>query len=290
MKKFVLLLLLVSSCIYSQIKGIVLDENNKPIPYVNIWIENENLGTTSEENGSFSIAVKDQNKVLIFSALGFETKKVAVSDAEEVRMKEIAFQLDEVVISKSRSTVEIEIGGSKNIGHTHLSGGVPWIYAKRFNYSNDFSKTPFIKNTIIFTKSEIKNATFKLRIFEVNKERAPGLDLLNEDIIVIVKKGKGENKIDLTKYNLVLPQNGIFIAFEWLIIESNKIKFNYKEKNSNKNREYITFAPSIVCNPVELENTFEYGGGKLIQRKKNIREGKYKNTVIEPAINLTLTN
>jgi hypothetical protein len=37
---------------YSQIKGIVLDESNKPIPYVNIW-ENENIGTTSEENGSF---------------------------------------------------------------------------------------------------------------------------------------------------------------------------------------------------------------------------------------------
>ena len=290
MKKFVLLLLFVSSCTYSQIKGIVLDESNKPIPFVNIWVENENIGTTSEENGSFSIHVGDQNKVLIFSALGFETKKVKFSEAEKVVLKETAFQLDEVIISKSKSTVEIEIGGSKNINHTYFPGGVPWIYAKRFNYSNDFSKTPFIKNTIIFTKSEIKNATFKLRIFEVNKEGAPGLDLLNEDIIVIVKKGKGENKTDLTKYNLVLPQNGIFIAFEWMIIESNKIKFNYKEKNSNKNREYITFAPSIVCNPVELENTFEYIGGKWIQRKKNIREGKYKNTVIEPAINITLTN
>ena len=290
MKKFVLLLLLLSSGMYSQIKGIVLDESNKPIPYVNIWVENENIGATSEENGSFSIHLEDQNKILIFSALGFETKKVTVSNAEKVVLKEIAFQLDEVIISKSRSTVEIEIGGSKNISHTHLSGGVPWIYAKRFNYSNDFSKTPFIKNTIIFTTSEIKNATFKLRIFEVNKEGAPGLDLLNEDIIVIVKKGKGENKIDLTKHNLVLPQNGIFIAFEWMIIESNKIKLNYKEKNSNKNREYITFAPSIVCNPVELENTFDYIGGMWIKRKKNIREGKYNNTVIEPAINLTLTN
>ena len=290
MKKLVLLLLFVSSCMYSQIKGIVLDESNKPIPYVNIWVENENIGTTSEENGSFSIHVEDQNKVLIFSALGFETKKVKFSEAEKVVLKEIAFQLDAVVISKSKSTVEIEIGGSKNINHTYFPGGVPWIYAKRFNYSNDFSKTPFIKNTIIFTTSEIKNATFKLRIFEVNKEGAPGLDLLDEDIIVVVKKGNQENKIDLTKYNLVVPQNGIFIAFEWMIIESNKIKLNYKEKNSNKNREYITFAPSIVCNPVELENTFEYIGGKWTQTKKSIREGKYKNKVTEPAINLTLTN
>jgi hypothetical protein len=34
-----------------------------------------------------------------------------------------------------------------------------------------------------------------------------------------------------------------------MIIET--IRLNYK-KNSNKNREYITFAPSIVCNPVEI--------------------------------------
>jgi hypothetical protein len=48
--------------------------SNKPIPYVNIWVENENIGTTSEENGSFSIHVEDQNKVLIFSALGLKPK------------------------------------------------------------------------------------------------------------------------------------------------------------------------------------------------------------------------
>lgn len=275
---------------YSQFKGIVLNESNKPIPYVNIWVENENWGTTSEENGSFSINVEDQNKVLVLSALGFEIKKVKVSEAEKVVLKEITFQLDEVVISKSRSTIEIEIGGSKNISFSHLSGGEPWIYAKRFNYINDFSKTPFIKNTIIFSKSEIKNATFKLRIFEVDKEGAPGLDLLNEDIIVKVKKGKRENKIDLTKYDLVIPKNGIFIAFEWMIIERNKYKYEYKESNSNKINEQITYAPNIVCNTVELENTFEYRGGKWIKRKKSVSENKYKNKVIEPAINLTLTN
>jgi hypothetical protein len=290
MRKLIGALIFLNFIVSAQVKGIVVDENSKPVSYVNIWVENENIGTTSEENGNFSITVADKNKYLIFSALGFETQKVKVSEADKVRMKGIAFQLDEVVISKSRSTVEIEIGGSKNINHSHLSGGAPWIYAKRFNYSNDFSKTPFIKNTIIFTKSEIKNATFKLRIFEVNKEGTPGLDLLNEDIIVIVKKGKRENKIDLTKYDLVIPKNGIFIAFEWMIIESNKYKFEYKERNSNKIKEMITFAPSVVCNPVELENTFEYRGGRWIQRKKIVSENKYKNKVTEPAINLTLTN
>jgi hypothetical protein len=280
----------VNTSIYSQIKGIVLDESNKPIPYVNIWVENENLGTTSEENGLYSINVEDQNKVLVFSALGFETKKVAVSDAEKVVLKQIAFELNEVVISKSRSPVEVEIGSSKSINLSHLSDAKPLIFAKRFDYSDDFSKTPYIKNTIIFTKNEIKNATFKLRIYGVNKEGGPGLDLLNEDIIVKVKKGKKENKIDLTNYNLLIPQNGIFIAFESMIIESNKFEFKYKVSNSKKIKEQVAYAPNIVCNAVELENTFVYSGGKWIQRKRSGNENIYKNKVIEPAINLTLTN
>lgn len=288
--RYWVLLFLTCFSITAQIKGFVVDDKNQPIPYVNIWVENENIGTTSEENGSFSITVEDQNKVLVLSALGFETKKVNVSEAEKVVLKRIIFQLDEVIISKSRRTVEVEIGNSKNINSSHLSGASPWIFAKRFNYSNDFSKTPFIKNIIVFTKNEIKNATFKLRIFGVDKEGGPGLDLLNEDIIVKVKKGKRENKIDLTNYNLLIPKNGIFIAFETMIIESNKFEFKYKESNSKKIKAQVSYAPNIVCNIVELENTFEYSGGKWVQRKKSVSENIYKNKVIEPAINLTLTN
>jgi hypothetical protein len=289
-KRYLVLLFLTCFSITAQIKGFVVDDKNQPIPYVNIWVENENIGTTSEENGSFTIYVEDQNKVLILSALGFEIKKVKVSEAEKVVLKRIIFQLDEVVISKKSGAVEVEIGDSKNINLSYLSGAKPLIFAKRFNYSNDFSKTPFIKNTIIFTKNEIKNATFKLRIFGVDKEGGPGLDLLNEDIIVKVKKGKRENKIDLTTYNLLIPKNGIFIAFESMIIDSNKFELKYKESNSKKIKEQVAYAPNIVCNAVELENTFEYSGGKWIQRKKSVSEDIYKNKVIEPAINLTLTN
>jgi hypothetical protein len=289
-KRYLVLLFLTCFSITAQIKGFVVDDKNQPIPYVNIWVENENIGTTSEENGSFTIYVEDQNKVLILSALGFEIKKVKVSEAEKVVLKRIIFQLDEVVISKKSGAVEVEIGDSKNINLSHLSGAKPLIFAKRFNYSNDFSKTPFIKNTIIFTKNEIKNATFKLRIFGVDKEGGPGLDLLNEDIIVKVKKGKRENKIDLTTYNLLIPKNGIFIAFESMIIDSNKFELKYTESNSKKIKEQAVYAPNIVCNAVERENTFEYSGGKWIQRKKSVGENIFINKVIEPAINLTLTN
>ena len=42
-KRLLLLFFLTTSSVFSQIKGIVVDENNSPIPYVNIWVEGENI-------------------------------------------------------------------------------------------------------------------------------------------------------------------------------------------------------------------------------------------------------
>ena len=60
--------LLMSFSFFAQTKGVVVDESGKPIPYVNIWVENENIGTISEENVVFSITAS-ANKNLIFSIL-----------------------------------------------------------------------------------------------------------------------------------------------------------------------------------------------------------------------------
>ena len=292
MKKFAMLLMIVSTCMYSQIKGIVLDESNKPIPYVNIWVENENFGTTSEENGSFSIQVEDQNKVLIFSALGFETKKVAVSDAEEVRMKEIAFELNEVIVSKSKKEIIRLIGDSKSSSAIYISGKAPWIYAKLFKHEMDYQKTPFIKNVIIYTYSDIKNASFKLRVFKVKEDGLPGEDYINEDIIVFAKKGTKKNVIDLSKYSLNIPKEGVFVAFEWMSIENNKIELENKNQELKKTIKYFDYAPSLVFNYKDRNLTVTYSKGVWNKRPKIDFElnKSVRGTVIEPAINLTLTN
>lgn len=39
-KKLWLVLLLMSFYVSAQTKGVVVDESGKPIPYVNIWVEN----------------------------------------------------------------------------------------------------------------------------------------------------------------------------------------------------------------------------------------------------------
>ena len=104
----------------AQVKGVVVDENNKPIPYVNIWVENENIGTTSNDNGFFTINASE-GKRLVFSAVGFESKIISIQNEEKVVLKTAVFKLDEIIITKRKQDKELEIGNAERIHHRQLS-------------------------------------------------------------------------------------------------------------------------------------------------------------------------
>ncbi|MDI1317567.1 carboxypeptidase-like regulatory domain-containing protein [Flavobacterium sp.] len=285
----VILFLFFTFSISAQIKGVVIDENNKPISFVNIWVEDESIGTTSQENGTFSIDISSE-KTVVFSAVGFETKRMTISDKQKVVLKEAVFKLEEVVIEKSKQTKELEIGGMKKIHHRQLSGDNPWIYAKRFNYDENYKATPFIKNIVFYSDSEIKNAKLKIRIFQL-QDSLPANDLIEEDIIVSVKKGMKKNVIDISKYKLKMPKNGVVIGLEWLIIAENYYEFKYQD-SKKKRITMPNYQPSLVVNYFEERNAFNYRGGKWYWSYITNTNGNHPwtNKIMTPAINLILTN
>ena len=53
MQKF-FFIFIFSCSLSAQIRGVVKDSiSGEPIPFVNIWVENETVGTTSEADGTF---------------------------------------------------------------------------------------------------------------------------------------------------------------------------------------------------------------------------------------------
>lgn len=49
---YTLCIVLFSTGLFSQVTGKVINEETKePIPYVNIWLQGQDQGTTSPENG-----------------------------------------------------------------------------------------------------------------------------------------------------------------------------------------------------------------------------------------------
>lgn len=291
MKRYRLLCLLLcfGLNLSAQIKGIVVDEFQKPISYVNIWVENENNSTTSEENGEFTIYCEPEKK-LIFSVLGYEKKMIKASEANIVILSTTTLELSEVVILKRFQSKELEIGKVKNESYQAFENG-PRIDAKYFAYNPSYKKTKYIKQVAILTDSQIENTSFKIHFYAVNPDGSPGEALLQKDYIVTVRKGVKKSYFNILDFNLIFPKTGIFVGFEKLIIEKNKFEKEVLDSNTKKATQQKMYFPYILYNFVARDYYYSFSGGKWIKQTQldSVRSSD-KMKVYEPAIYLILTN
>ena len=60
------------------VTGTILDKefNNEPLPFANIVIKGTKQGTSTDENGKYSISLKPGNYTLVIEYLGYETKEI----------------------------------------------------------------------------------------------------------------------------------------------------------------------------------------------------------------------
>lgn len=300
MRKVVWLLLLLSVKSMAQVKGKVLDEGKHPLAYVNIWVENENNGTTSDANGDFTILEKNTEKVLVFSALGFETKKVKISEVGQVLLQQKTVHLQEIVIAAKKQSKTITVGDYKKGGINHFfsSGKNPWIVARYFPFDAKKVATPYIKELTIMTDSEVDQVKFLLHFYEVTADGSPGNDLTKENRVVTAKKGKENTTVKLSDYDLRIPENGIFVAVEWLIIEENKYDFSSTIKDvasgsyTVSNFSGIRYEPRVGTVPSDESTSWRFTMGRWSRFDRPNTSGieKYNNKFNELAIKLTLTN
>ncbi len=106
MKKITLILFcLFTSWCYSQqvITGTVTDSSGSPLPYVNIIEKGSAKGTTTDNQGNYSIAV-DTNAILVFSFIGFETQEIEVGTQEKIDVTLLEGEsLSTIIVVGSRS-------------------------------------------------------------------------------------------------------------------------------------------------------------------------------------------
>ncbi|EZH75385.1 TonB-dependent receptor [Aquimarina atlantica] len=106
MKKITLILfcLFTSWCFSQQvITGTVTDSSGSPLPYVNIIEKGSAKGTTTDNQGNYSIAV-DPNAILVFSFIGFETQEIEVGTQEKIDVTLLEGEsLSTIIVVGSRS-------------------------------------------------------------------------------------------------------------------------------------------------------------------------------------------
>lgn len=112
MNKITIVFLCFFSLISAQEKGTVVGHvlsNKMTVPYANVLVKNTKIGTSSDENGNFSLNLPEGKQTIVVQAVGYKTqeKTVTVVVGKNVHvdfnLEESVFGLNQVVVTASRN-------------------------------------------------------------------------------------------------------------------------------------------------------------------------------------------
>ncbi|WP_264551970.1 SusC/RagA family TonB-linked outer membrane protein [Flavobacterium sp. N2038] len=93
------------------ISGVITDNANLPVPFVTVKEKGTKQETNTDENGAFTISVKD-GATIILSAVGFKTTELKAKDGMEVKLASATNELDGVTVTALGQTKK-----NKSIGY-----------------------------------------------------------------------------------------------------------------------------------------------------------------------------
>jgi len=255
--KKIIILFFFSNTICSQ--NIVLNKLTlKPIPFVNIYEKGNKIGFYSNDKGFFVVPnTLKYSDTLIFSALGYHERKIEIKALKKndiFLLKPKTELLDEVIIvsKKIKKSYKLQkLGITKNKSNYRqcilsTASKIAVYIPNTIDRSNIYIQNLIYKKLIVsyttpIYRTKIKNkVVVRLQLYNVNPfTKKPNNPIIKDNIIVIVDKNKDIN-YDISKYNIKLPLDGLFIVLEVIGTKNkdNKIVNNYGNILCYKGTEY----------------------------------------------------
>lgn len=219
-----------------ELEGNIIDSlSGNPIPFPTIIVENTPFGTIGREDGSFQLKVKDSllgNSILV-TCLGYIPKRYSTSFFSSnniVVLNHNPIKLPEIAINSFVSTsVEkiIRVGSKNKKRNDGFFFETGWEVALFIPY---YQLNSFLKKIRFYITNEgIPNSKFRAKIYSPKEDGSPGILLVDTNIVLQANKGNEWVEYDVSIFNILLPQKGVFIALEWL---PNSEAYNERKNNS----------------------------------------------------------
>jgi TonB-linked SusC/RagA family outer membrane protein len=96
------------------ISGTVTGADNNPMPGVTVMVKGSTTGTTSGQDGKFTLSINESARILVFSFMGMQTQEVPVtgSNVYNVTLSESLVGLDEVIVIGYGTAKKSDLTGS----------------------------------------------------------------------------------------------------------------------------------------------------------------------------------
>jgi hypothetical protein len=282
----VLVGVLLPLTLFAQLNGRVVNaETGEGVAFATIsWSPTEGLYT--DLSGNFSIERDYTGKSIFVSCVGFKTDTIHVTSSDFLKIELVPHPITLAPIIVSDGKIKPErIGAPRNrkvgmaLGAKFGTQYALFIPANKYKVGSLISKLYFNLNSGMFDPVNPKDSYFRIRLYS-NGNGEPGVDLLDNMVVKPTKNG-GWESIDLSIYRLTLPDNGVFIAMEWL---PNTITGTYTYTKEGSKKKYKGMQYGHKLNAHETEDrelkTFHFYPSHMNkwfehQWPDEIFEGKY---------------
>ena len=217
-------------CVFAQttIKGkIIIEGSEQPVSYALISEPQHRFGTYADAQGRFSAQIPAGIDTLLISCVGFQNLLLpltGLSDTSVFRLRSKPTILTEIVVrgKKPRLTT---VGATRKLS--------PIIWGNCSGRNMEFAL--YVRNasgirgyldrvSYLIARGGVPTAPFRVRIY-ANTEGEPGEDMLPESVVIAARRGNTWCEIDLSRYQIAFPKEGLFIAMEWLPTDESRYKF-----------------------------------------------------------------
>lgn len=161
------------------VSGYVSDSNQNPLPGVNVIEKGTTTGTVTDINGYYELNTSSPDAVLIFSFVGYETKKVKIKNQKQVDviLSEDIQELSEVVIMGYATQSKRDLTGSvSSVASRRDDAGYPRPQYNTEEYSpiNELGFKGALKQPLSTFSIDVDAASYSnLRRFLENGQRPP---------------------------------------------------------------------------------------------------------------------
>lgn len=203
------------------LKGIIkAKDDGKPIAYVSIVHADKPSGTYSNENGEFEIKISS-NESLVFSSIGFKQIKLTYSEilamGNVILLEGDIVELENVTVTakriKERNWVE-NFGFHNSKKKSRLVAKTPGFQIATL-IENTNKKPGYVEHILLNVVSTGKSK-IRLHLYSTEKFPEESTELLKKNVVVDVGRKKGIQKIDVSKYGINFPAEGLVVGIEFL--------------------------------------------------------------------------
>ena len=205
--------------------------------------------------------------------------------------------IDSVEIAAKRQSNTVTIGNASRKDAVIQPHSSDWdMLGKLFIYKEEYATTPYIKEVEVFTRNKSKSdATFKIHLYTMGPDSLPAQELVPGGIVAAAKRGMRKTVADVSAYNLIMPQGGLIVSYEWLKNDGNLYPYeatgsfdNGEVKMAKRKDRAMTYAPDLYRNdgPEAIGYWCKGTWHKFLMNQWSRSNGMW----FIPAINISLSN